>query len=336
MARDVPATYIAPDSDRSFVPGTGKIDYGSGAAAPHGPLDLAAALRHLFGFGAAGPLIPQMWCDGDALAATAAAFPGTPQMEWRVKHDPAFGAVRLTVDYYANAAIPDAFKFRALELNKTQTLSTVGAAGALRRVTFDWTIAGMDRTYADDYHTIQFLAQGDGVNACDVVGVWVERIPTTSPIASGKWYADSFIPPDSAAYQPDLPLSSDKVETLIDDVLSLADYRYRVHLQWSAVSGTSIGADSLLSVLATLRPDDARLTAGWIKLSGSSASVYGGRAGLRSDVRYTATSSDVGWKGFTLTLERNDPLIADRQSLQQIIVDPDVGPYLTSVSLFGL
>jgi hypothetical protein len=338
MARDIPEAYVPPDPDRSFVPGTGRIDYGSGNdSPPHGPADLAKALRHLFGYGAAGLLVPQMWNDVDALAVTSVGFGADPSMVWRFPHDPAFTRLRVTIDYRANAAIVAAFRVRLDELNKERDFNTVDAGGALRRVAFDWTPAGFDSTYGGDFHTVQFFAQGDGAEACDVVGVWIERLPSTDPIPQGRWYNAEFVPPDSSAFAADRPLATDKFTDMINGIGALRDYRLKVYLQWSAVLGHSIGASAILSTLAQLRPDDNRVSTGWIWIGGigTSVNVFGGRDGLESDERYTASVADQEWKDFALRLEAN-PLIGGRQSLQQMIVDPSVGPYLHAVSLFGL
>lgn len=338
MARDIPDDYPKPDPDRSFVPGTGRIDYGTLTDdPPHGPADLARAVRHLFGHGGASLLIPQMWIDDEACLLTSAAFDVVPSMRWRVPHDPAFTSFRLTVDYIATVAVVGGFEFRAVELNKERALNAVAAGGAVRRVSFDWTPAGMDRSYGNEYHTIEFYAKGDGTDGNAVVAVWLERLPAASPIPSGTWYEGAFIPPDSVAYEDDEPLSSDKVIDLIRDVQALHEKRLHCVLNWSAVIGHSAPVGSLLSTLIALRPDgNNRASACWTYQGGGDLTVYGGRQGEESDDRYTATVSDDGWKDFDLRIQGNDPLIAGRQTAQQVVAKPAVAPYLGALSMFGV
>ena len=336
MSRAIPAAYPLPDPDRSFVPGQGKIDAGNlDTNPPHGPADLAAAIRYLFANGKATLVVPQTW-DSDGVRTYTQNGLGTAVAEWKIPHDPAFPGLRVTIDYEAHVDLDPGFRVTATELAESVNLDTVAAGGAIRRVTKEWTIPGMDRTYGGDSHTVTLQAAGNGVSGNGLISVWLERLPAEDSIGAGVWY-EAFTAPDSTAYSADRPLTSDKVEDLATDLTELANVRYHVFLVWSKLSGASYPAAAKLGTLSRLLPDSEGLNTGlgWIKLTGGSATIAGSRLAWR-EVTHVAEVSELGWKTFTLPINAASPQIADRLSFQQLTVMPELMGYLSSVSIFGL
>ena len=340
MSRTVPTEYPFLDPDASFTPGTA-LDAGSGDSdPPHGPKDISRAIRHLFGYGNAGLVVPQCWEDAEAGWESGATYPVATTARWKIPHDPAFEGLRVTIDYAANLALTGGFRLKALELNKTLDLDTVSAGGAQRRVTADWFPDGMDRTYADPDHTLQLFAKGNGGGSKNkILGVWIERIPPTD-IGAGSWYEGEFIPPDSAAVVSDMPLCADILTDWRRDLAALQSYRYKLKMQWSAVRNQpGYAADSLLSMLCGLFPNHTGVNTaefGRVELGGGNFAIYGGRLGLRSPDAFQASASGAGWHSFQVSLEEADPLVNGRQRFQHLIADPELFAYLESVCVFGV
>lgn len=341
MARLAPDTFRYTDADKSFVPSTYYIDSGSGTTnPPHGPADIAADVRHLFRFGHAGYLIAQPWLSSEAGYETVASFPANETARYRVPHDAAFTSFKVMIDYEANLNLSPGLRLNIEELAVSIDLDTVAAGGAVRRVTQAvWSPVGLD-TYAGEYLTFRVYAKGNGSGTKNKIrGIWVKRIGYAD-IPAGTWYNGDFITPDSSAFLPDKPLTTDKMRDLRACILTLPIVRKKAFLVWSAVRNqASYSADSLLSVIGAIRPDRTMLNTldfGWFKLGGGSAEAFGGFGGRASPDPYNASVSGSGWHDFTLALQYDDPIIRNASSdFQQIVIDPSLIPYLESVSVFG-
>lgn len=330
MARTIPAAYPKPNPDLSFIPGTGKLDDGTGTTfPPHGPRDLGLALNYLFARGMACVVIPQIWRKSEEIKNVTAGYPAEPDLIYQIPADSAFPELHLTVYYLANTDYVGAFKVAIPELGEEIELASEDADGAQRLVEVDWSPAGLT-AWAGGELTVEVYVKGDSDSskANRLCAFYVERNPVSGSVPSGRHYDPEFIGLDSTALDQDAPLSSDLMFDMRADVIALKEKRKRPFLQWSRQGGT-LPADfggflsTLIPILVTGRRNTNHGTARTLGTAAGTLHVCGGRAGIADGPYTEAVDLENGvWKGGSVTIEGNGLL-------------PIEGPYAQVIAQVG-
>lgn len=302
MARTIPASYPKPDPDLSFIPGSGKLDDGSGTTTPpHGPRDIALALNYLFGKGLAGVVVPQIWREGDEVYSNSPGFAADPDLIYQIPADTAFPGFRVSLYYLANRVHAEGFKVVIPELAEEITFASEAAGGAQRLIEADWEPAGLD-TYAGDSLTVEVYVYGDppaSPGANRLCGVFIQRTPRSGTVPSGIHYDPPFIGIDQTAIGQDSSLAADILGDMRADIVALKDQRKRIYLQWSRQGGTLAGdfggfISTLAPVLVTGRNNARSVTVAALGEGAGTVNVCGGRAGIQIGAFSLSTDLEAG------------------------------------------
>lgn len=328
MARTIPIVHPQPDPDLSFVPGTGKLDHGSGGVTPpHGPRDIGLALNHTYANGAACVVIGQLWRKGETIHNSTAGFPADPDLIYQVPADSAFTSFHLAVYYLANTVHAEGIKVRIAELAVETTLATEDAAEAQRVAESDWSPAGV-AAYAGEVLTFEVYIKGDATGYNSLCGFYVERNPVSGTVPEGSHYDPPFIGIDQTAVDWDSPLSSDVLHCMRADFVALKAKRKRMILQWSRQTGT-LTADyggffaTLIPVLVTGAVNTNTGTVRALGTDTNSVNLCAGRAGIRLGPYTVGTALEAGtWKSGACAIEGNGIL-------------PIEGPYAQVIAQVG-